>query len=186
VVHEISRAERGFVVKPPASVIGRFGEPLPVRPAARIGDWSIDGETWSAERPDGFSYLQVAEMPASCSIEVTVSIAAGTRSAGVILRADESLDRYYQIRLEPSRSRAVFDRWPRPGDEPFTFERPLPDGGDGTHRLRILLDGSCVVAYIDDRVALSCRAYGASDGSIGLFVSEGAATFSGFALREPS
>jgi hypothetical protein len=48
------------------------------------------------------------------------------------------------------------------------------------------LDGSCVVAYIDDRVALSCRAYGASDGSIGLFVSEGAATFSGFALREPS
>ena len=52
--------------------------------------------------------------------------------------------------------------------------------------LRILLDGSCVVVYIDDRVALSCRAYGASDGSIGLFVSEGAATFSGFALREPS
>jgi hypothetical protein len=43
-----------------------------------------------------------------------------------------------------------------------------------------------VVAYIDDRVALSCRAYAGSDGSIGLFVNEGAATFSGFALCEPS
>ena len=47
----------------------------PSRLTARIGDWSIDGETWSADRPDGFSYLQVAEMTASCSIEVTISIA---------------------------------------------------------------------------------------------------------------
>ena len=92
---------------------------------------------------------------------------AGTRSAGVVLRADESLDQYYEVRIEPARRRVVFDRWPRPGDEPFTFERPLPEGGDGTYRLRILVDGSCVVAYVDDRVALSCRAYGGSDARSG-------------------
>ena len=62
---------------------------------------------------------------------------------------------------------------------------PLPDTGTATFRLRVLVDGSCVVAYVDDRVALSCRAYSGDAGAVGLFVSEGAASFRDVAVREP-
>jgi hypothetical protein len=50
--------------------------------------------------------------------------------------------------------------------------------------LRILVDGSCVVVYVDDSVALSCRAYGVSDRAVGLFVSEGSAVFRHIAVRK--
>ena len=185
VVHEIAEDDAGFSVRPPSTVVERFATPVALAPEARIGRWVEEEEAWSTDRPDGFSYLHLASMPEACAIEATISIAPGTRSAGVVIRADETLERYYQVRIEPDRRRVVFDRWPRPGDEPFVFERPLPDAGAGTYRLRVLVDGSCIVAYVDDRVALSCRAYAGADAAVGLFVSEGAASFRDVAVREP-
>jgi len=184
VVHELVEDGDGFAVRPPATVVERFATPVALTPEARIGHWVEEAEAFSTDRPDGFSYLHLASMPEACSVEATISVAPGTRSVGVVIRADDALERYYQVRIEPERRRVVFDRWPRPGDQPFVFERPLPGDSGGTYRLRVLVDGSAVVAYVDDRVALSCRGYGAG-GAVGLFVSEGAASFRDVAVREP-
>ena len=45
-----------------------------------------------------------------------------------------------------------------------------------------IVDG--VVVYVDDIVALSCRAYGVSDRAVGLFVSEGTTVFRDIAVHE--
>jgi beta-fructofuranosidase len=45
-------------------------------------------------------------------------------------------------------------------------------------RFRMLIDGTCVVAYVNDKTALSCRMYDHRAGKLGLFVNEGQAHFS--------
>ena len=87
------------------------------------------------------------------------------------------MEHYYQVRWEPAARRLVFDRWPRPGDEPFILERPLDDCEQLD--LRVLVEGSVVVIYANDEVALTCRMYDHEAGAWGLFVNEGQASFSG-------
>jgi beta-fructofuranosidase len=49
--------------------------------------------------------------------------------------------------------------------------------------LRLLLDGTNLVVYANDRVALSCRLYDHRQGNLGLFVTEGEATFMGVSVK---
>src|SRR5205814_1102088 len=83
-----------------------------------------------AKADDSFAWGRLATLPKAARLETTITFTAETRGCGLILRADDTLDAYYQVRLEPGRNRVVFDRWPRPGDEPFMLERPilLPPG----------------------------------------------------------
>ena len=99
--------------------------------------------------------------------------------ASLVLRCDEDLGGYYQVRLEPANRRFVFDRWPRPGDQPFMLERPLAMDQGGRVDLEVILDGSIVEIYTSNRVAMSTRAYDSGEGNLGLFVSEGSAVFEG-------
>jgi beta-fructofuranosidase len=130
-----------------------------------------------------FSALTLGDLPQECLVEVEMTYAEGTANLGLLLRAGETLDGYYQVRLEPNRQRVVFDRWPRPGDQPFVIERPLDMQAGKPVRLQVLVDGTCVVVYADERTALSCRMYDHRQGQLGLFVSEGEARFEGVRVR---
>jgi len=92
-----------------------------------------------------------------------VNFAEGTRGCGVML-ASGDLNTYYQLRLEPGRNRVVFDRWPRPGDEPFMHERPVNLRVGDPIRLCIRNEGSVIVAYTNDQVALTTRGYASTGG----------------------
>jgi beta-fructofuranosidase len=63
------------------------------------------------------------------------------------------------------------------------IERPLVLQPGRPVRLRILVDGTCLVAYANDEVALSCRMYDHRSGRLGLFVSEGKARFEDMTVR---
>jgi len=88
------------------------------------------------------------------------------------------LDVYYQIRWEPDRRRVVFDHSQRRGGESFMIERPVETPPGGSVDLKVFVEGSVVVAYVDGSVALSCRAYDRRGGQLGLFVLQGEAAFS--------
>ena len=124
-----------------------------------------------------FSVAKLGIMPDECLIETEVFFTHGTQSLGLLLHASEDLTKYYQVRLEPARHRMVVDRWPRPGDQPFIVERPLTIREGHPVRLRIIADGTCLVVYANDEVALSCRMYDHRHGGLGLFASEGEAQF---------
>ena len=121
--------------------------------------------------------LTLGELPDECLIEATIIYQPGAYQCGLLLRADDELEHYYQVRLEPARQRLTVDRWPRPGDEAFMIERPLTMSAGQPIRLQVLLAGTCLVVYANEEVALSCRMYDHRAGNLGLFVTEGQALF---------
>lgn len=58
------------------------------------------------------------------------------------------------------------------------MERPVDPAPDGLLHLKVFVDGTVVVAYINESIALSHRAYDHRGGQLGLFVTEGSARFS--------
>jgi len=142
----------------------------------------VQGTSFIADSASRFSVLTLGALPGECLLETEATYLGGTQSLGLLLRASADLESYYQLRLEPARQRMVVDRWPRPGDQPFLLERPLRLEVGKPVRLRLLLDGTCLVAYADD-IALSCRLYEHAQGGCGLFVTEGQAEFHGMKIN---
>jgi beta-fructofuranosidase len=137
-----------------------------------------------AQAESSFAWAALDLIPATGMIETTITFTTQTRGVGLLLRADNQLNSYYQVRLEPGFNRVVFDRSPRPGDEPPIVERPLHlEAGQPVH-IRVLIEGTVVVAYINNQVAFCTRGYEHVGGSYGLFVSEGSAEFQETKLYE--
>ena len=178
VVHELAQETDGtLTVQPVASLLAQFTERIPLRPQPVLGPWRVAGDTFTGGAVGRAASLLLGDLPSTCLVEAECDFAAGTASAGLLLRADATADHYYQLRIEPARQRIVFDRWPRPGDQAFMVERPLSLSPGTPVRFRVLLDDTGVVAYVNDRIALSCRMYDHRAGQLGLFVNEGQARF---------
>jgi len=128
---------------------------------------------------DGYAAWVGPTLPDSCLITATIEIPPGNGSCGLLLRTDSEAEYGYEVRLEPARSRVVFDRWPRGrtgpaqwqarGDVPHAVELERPCAlPAGQHTVQVLIDGSTIVAVIDNLVALSARLYDHRTGRIGL------------------
>ena len=185
VTHELIQQSDGtLTVRPPKTVLAQFTKRQPVQPVPVLGKWKTGARQFAADATGRHSMLSLGTLPDECLVELDVTVAKGTAAAGVLFRADETFDKYYQLRLEPANRRFVIDRWPRPGDQPFMLERPLPALPAGQPiRLRMVVSGTCLVVYVNDAVALSCRMYEHRAGRLGLFVTEGQAQFSKVSVR---
>lgn len=178
VVHELVQHSDGSLsVGLPAEVGGQFGAPVALKPEPQSGRWDLDVDVVTGHALDQFAWCRLGLMPATCCFETTITYSAGTRGCGAILRSDDRLDSYYQVRLEPGLDRLVFDRYPRPGDQPFMIERPLTLRPSEPVRLRILIEESAIVVYVNNQLALSARGYDHPAGACAVFVSEGNASF---------
>lgn len=187
VVHEVLQQPDGtLTVRAPQTVLDHYAQAAAIAPAPKMGQWNTQDGRLDVDAISSFAWCRLAEMPSCCQLDVTVTFGDNTRGCGVVIRADEGLDRGYLIRLEPGRQRIVFDRFPRPGDEPPIIERPLTLTPGEPVRLRVLVEDTVVVIYANDTVALSTRGYEHTTGSAGVFVSEGNASFSSIALTTAS
>ncbi len=187
VVHELKpKADGSIAAGPLPEVEALFARPHPLSFFRTLyGQWDANETSFTAHPTDGLAACLLGDMPDPCLIRATLACPPGTRAGGLLLRTQPDLDVYYQVRWEPDRRRVAFDHSQRRGGEPVLVERPVesaqppfgtPPGG--SVELKVFVEGSVVVAYIDDRVALSCRAYDRRGGQLGLFVVQGEATFS--------
>ncbi|GEP48032.1 glycoside hydrolase [Microbacterium saccharophilum] len=171
---------------PPHELLDTFGDPQ---------DAFAQNTVISA--PDGHAQL-VSTHDVPEAFRLTARFDAGTRAReyGVLLRASEDGDEGYILRLEPTRGRLVFDRWPRrstgdeqwqiSGDVPFAIELERPANlTGGAHVLEVIVDGSICVATLDDAVVLSTRVYDRPTGRVGAFVDDGELRIAEFTLRTP-
>ena len=185
VVHELvaSASGDGLAARVLPELDGAFADPVPTALGAACGDWSLQTDGIVGDALDGFAAATLGAMPVTGRFDVAVRCDPGTRAAGVLLRCGPTLDAHYMVRWEPRRQRVVFDRWPRAGDVPFVHERPVIVAPDADLDLTVVFDGSAIVVYVAGQTALSARAYDHATGDVGLFVMEGAATFSGPTLK---
>jgi beta-fructofuranosidase len=124
-------------------------------------------------------------VPEHCLITLTVDVAAGPQSFGLLLHASADGEDATVVRLEPHRDRLVLDQWPRGrsgpaqwqihGDVPYAvgLERPCPLP-PGRHAVQALLAGDTAQVVVDNRVALSFRRYTHGANHLGFFVTDGA------------
>lgn len=123
-------------------------------------------------------------LPETCHVSWRFRISDDTQETGLLLRASADCDTAYVLRLEPTRSRMVLDRWPRrrtgseqwqiSGDVPHVVELERPcDLSPGVHTLDVVLDGDICVASLDRAVTLSTRLYDLPTGHLGVFATEG-------------
>ncbi len=184
VVHELlALDETGFRLASPPEQDTLFSQTCDLQLRAKIGEWRTESASFSSEAVDGFAACTLAEMPIAALIEARITAQPQTRGCGLLLRCADDMERYYQIRWEPGRQRVVVDRWPRPGDEPYMLERLIPGGAAESLQLKVFVDGTVLVVYINDSVALNCRMYDHASGQLGLFVSEGGAVFDQVTMR---
>lgn len=180
VVHEIVQQGDGtLLVKVPDTVNAAWTREKPFSYTEALGRWELEGARAAAKAEDSFACAYAGVLPEQCKLTVKVAFDANTRGCGIILRADEKLEQGYMIRLEPGRNRIVLDQWPRKGDVPYVvgMERPVELLPETDYELRVFLDVSVCVVYVDDAIALSTRLYDFQKGGWGVFVSEGSASF---------
>jgi beta-fructofuranosidase len=183
VVNELVQQPDGrLAVRPPDTVVGAFGTRHPLQPKAVLGPWQVEGEHISGGAVGQGATILLADLPETGLIEANVSFTHATGTFGFLLRADEALEHYYVVRFEPARQRVVFDRWPRPGDQPFMLEQPVILTAGQALPVRILVDGTCAVVYAGDQTVLSCRMYEHRSGKLGLFANEVEASFAAVTL----
>jgi beta-fructofuranosidase len=115
--------------------------------------------------------------------EAEVTLPTADMECSVLLRADTEFTRGYKISLQPRQGLASFrgfSYWDRdpviltqhislPIDRPFTF--------------RIVLSGTVMEAFIDDRISLSSRVYKYPQGALALDVVDGVAIFKNVLIR---
>ena len=188
VVHRLEQQPDGsLAVCLPQSVGDVFSSSIPVRFEHMLGKAAVGPAGLSLDAAGGYAGALADEMPPACRITARVSFEPGTQSLGVALRMSEDFESGYFIRMEPLRQRLVFDRWPRPGDQPYLaeLERPLVLIPSHPVEVEVLVEGSLCEVYVDHKVAMSVRMYEHTLGAWGFFCGEGRAEFTGLALSVP-
>lgn len=184
-VHElIQRPDGSLAARLPHSVRAAFHAPQPVAITQNIRAADAALPTLRLTAPDHYSCVTFGGLPRRACLEASVLFQSPTHSLGLLLNFTPDLESGYSVRLEPLRSRLVFDAWPRPGDQPFLtgLERPLDFSPGEPLQLQVYLDETLVEIYVNQQVALSARMYNNPGGEWGVFVSEGSAEFSQISL----
>lgn len=129
------------------------------------------------------------DVPKTCMFECSFTFTPGTERIGIALQVDEKMAEGYYFYFEPGRQRVEYKgplRMKHLGGWTFQndveLERPVQLLPGKKHHVQIFVDGTVVVLYFDNSVALSTRAYDYHDRKFGLVVSQGEAEFTDIRL----
>lgn len=181
VVHEVIQQPNGeLAVRAPDTVRKAFNKA--VQQDFKTGNGDLIGAKKEIEikAEEGFNVAAAGKMPGKCRISTTIVFDKAPRNFGCVLRSSDDLDKGYYIRLEPDRSRLVYDMWPRRINElphMAEFERIVNFKPGAPVTVEIFVDGNKGVVYVNNTVAMNFRAYDIPEGNWGFFVTEGTARF---------
>jgi beta-fructofuranosidase len=172
-VHEVVQRDDGtLTVRMPSDAAAAFGDPRPVR--------FDDGLPLRLDAPLGYRMGVGDRLPGTCMLAGEITFAGLTGEAGILLGLDEAGDRGYFLRFDPVRQQLAFGKvgghrhWYV--DHMPELDRPLGIRAGDALEFRVVIDGTAVVAYVADRVALSARMYGGPFRRCGAYADGGSAT----------
>lgn len=190
IVHELKQEEDGTLrVMPVKEVLDAFGPEQPVAMQPLCGSWKVEGDSCEADVPYSYASLLLNDMPETCRLSMDVEILSDTAQLGVALHVDEQFAEGYYAIVDPFRRRLEYKtsvRMTERGGQKFPYEvemeRPLSPFTGNTFHMDVLVDGSILVVYVDNRIALGTRMFDRQGDKFGLFVSEGQARFTNVKL----
>lgn len=187
VLHELIQHPDGpLEARMPSEIARVFTQPIVVAIGLRghsIGTWALAHDTFTSNSPGRFSAFTLGKLPDECLVEMTLRFEPGVQHFGLLLRANDNIEQYYRLRLDPNSQRMSFDRCLHRAAAKLIVERPLAISRGQPITLRVITSGTCLVAYANDRVALSARMYDFREGRLGLFVAGGVARFDNIRVK---
>ena len=187
-VHEvIQRPDGRLVVRMPPEAETAFAAPAAVALPRRDHAWSQRGSGYTAESPYVYSMGLSTPMPETYLLQGELCFEQDSGTAGVLLRTDENGDSGYFLRFNLRGQRLEFGKiggyrnWYV--DHMPELDRPLSIAAGAPLRFKIIVDKTAVVAYINDEVALSGRAYSNPFGRCGLYADGAVVSVSNFEVR---
>jgi beta-fructofuranosidase len=197
----LQKPDGSLAFKCPQELLDCCGPELPLKFASPSGHWSQQDRRAHARRLDGLAYAVTEPVAPDGLLELVLTLKPNTRSAGIFFRTTGDLERGYMLRLEPSRGRIVFERWPKSwpwkqefwrnigaarGTHPFMVQRTvLPEqfSWERPMTVQLFLQGTIAEVFVNQELALVARIYEHRDGCLALFVEHGEADFEGMTFR---
>lgn len=181
-VREIWQDDDGYLW--PRCVPERLQMGLPAPAPA----WQPQLGQWNGTRAAhnwGLSYTTAA-MPRHYLLRCRFTPAGRTQRFGLFLRTDDRLGEGYQVAIEPERNRISLTGFgPEGGGLPaWPMIRPLACRPGEPYDITVFVSGTIIEVFVNDRAAMANRLYNHRGTSAGLFVEEGAGTFSDISVRE--
>jgi beta-fructofuranosidase len=173
-VHEIIQNDDGtLAVCIPPEAAQAFSAARLVHLERLESGWTQSDNGYRAESLYGYSAALSGRMPETYLLQGEISFEQNTGTAGVLLRMDEAGNTGYFLRFNLTGQRLEFGKvggyrdWYV--DHMPELDRPLQIHAGEALRFRIIVDKTAVVAYVNDRIALSGRMYSNPFGRSGLF-----------------
>lgn len=152
---------------------------LPLR-----GSWKVGADEASVNSPYGYASLIGNQIPKLCKIEMEVAYTDENLRFGFALQVDDKFSEGYHLCFEPLYNRIQMRsglRMFEEGGKMFPYavemERPIPLEEGKYYKIKIFIQESVLVVYVNDEVALSSRMFNYKDRQFGLFTSDGTASF---------
>jgi len=190
IVHKLIQHEDGTLrVTPPDAVDQAMTKAIPTELKPMNGEWKIADNSAEVSSLYGYASLLMNRVPSLCKLEMDVRFEETPREFGVALQLDNDFAMGYYLLFEPNRGRVQYKtglRMFEDGGKMFPYEveqeRPFVWEAGKTYHLRIFVQDSILLMYLDDTIALGTRMCDRKDGKFGLFVSEGSASFENIRL----
>ncbi|MBO0994917.1 glycoside hydrolase family 32 protein [Bacillus sp. SD088] len=190
VVHKLVQKSDGTLgVTVPDNVASVVQSPESFELKPLSGDWNTTGDSASVISEGGYSSLIGSEIPNLCCIEATIKYSGNPKRFGIALQVDEQFSDGYYLNFEPWFNRIEFRsglRMHEAGGMMFPYaiemERPISLLPDTPYKLKIFIEESVMVMYINDEIAFGARLYNHKGRKFGFFVSDGTAEFNSIRL----
>lgn len=184
VVHKVLQNPDGTLrVAPEPHVDAALGQEVPLTVEPVLGEWKNDSKGGVLSAPCGFGGVLLDQVPRQCKLEATLRFTPDTRRFGIALQVDENYDTGYYLVLEPARNRLEYVSgirfWGEDGEGGKMFpyavemERPLALEPGKDYKVKVFVEDTVLVVYINDDIAMNARMYDYKDRRFGLFAIDG-------------
>lgn len=171
--HEIVQNEDGTLwVKCPEEIRNSYTESIDLEDGFAMNQVTVKEDGYSIGTSWGRSIKMLGQLPKYCKVEMDFTTSDDVGEFGIFLRADEKLEKYYAVKFEPRFNRLAFDKFPRKDAMVHTqvdVERYCPLIPGKKNSLLLIIEGSVLTVYVNDRVAMSARMFDHESGAIGLY-----------------
>ncbi|MBQ2462413.1 MAG: DUF4975 domain-containing protein [Clostridia bacterium] len=185
IVHQLIQQPDGtLTVCPPKAVDEAFRTEENLCFTPLNGDWHTEGAAARVSSPDAYACLLMNRVPECCKLEMDVRFDETPREFGIALQVDQDFAMGYYLLFEPNRHRVQYKtgiRMYEDGGKMFPYEveqeRPFEWEAGRSYHVRVFVQDSILLLYVDDRIALGTRMFDRKGRRFGLFVSDGSASF---------